>query len=90
MHTNGTSRLEDISYFSCQCPICLGYRPKELLTLDYLPRVNTLAKHNLFILRAEVLAVKQAIKDGRLWEYVMQKAHAHPKLMEVTRLLSKF
>jgi 7-cyano-7-deazaguanine tRNA-ribosyltransferase len=90
MHTNGTSRLEDISYFSCQCPICLGYRPKELLTLDYLPRVNTLAKHNLFILRAEVLAVKQAIKDGRLWEYVMQKAHAHPKLMEATRLLVNF
>ena len=90
MHTNGTSKLEDISYFYCQCPICLEYRPKELLTLDYLSRVNLLARHNLFILRAEVLAVKQAIKDGRLWEYVMQKAHAHPKLMEATRLFLNF
>jgi 7-cyano-7-deazaguanine tRNA-ribosyltransferase len=90
MHTNGTSKLEDITYFSCQCPICLEYHPKELLTLDYLSRVDLLARHNLFILRAEVLAVKQAIKDGRLWEYVMQKARAHPKLMEATRLFLDF
>src|SRR5262249_35031282 len=38
MHTNGTSKLEDITYFSCQCPICLEYRPKEVLSLDYLSR----------------------------------------------------
>jgi 7-cyano-7-deazaguanine tRNA-ribosyltransferase len=28
------------------------------------------------------LAVKQAIRDGRLWEYVTQKSQAHPKLRE--------
>lgn len=26
--------------------------------------------------------LKQAIMDGRLWEYVVQKARSHPKLME--------
>jgi 7-cyano-7-deazaguanine tRNA-ribosyltransferase len=46
-----------------------------------------IAKHNLYILKAEVDAVKQAIMDGRLWEYVMQKARAHPKLMEAIQIL---
>jgi 7-cyano-7-deazaguanine tRNA-ribosyltransferase len=44
------------------------------------------AKHNLHVLKAEVDSVKQAIMDGRLWEYVMQKARAHPKLMEAAQL----
>jgi 7-cyano-7-deazaguanine tRNA-ribosyltransferase len=49
-------------------------------------RTVEIAKHNLHILKAEVDAVKQAIMDGRLWEYVMQKARAHPKLMEAARV----
>jgi 7-cyano-7-deazaguanine tRNA-ribosyltransferase len=49
-------------------------------------RTIEIAKHNLYILKAEVEAVKQAIMDGRLWEYVMQKARAHPKLMEAAQI----
>jgi 7-cyano-7-deazaguanine tRNA-ribosyltransferase len=49
-------------------------------------RTIEIAKHNLHILKAEVEAVKQAIMDGRLWEYVMQKARAHPKLMEAAQI----
>src|SRR3972149_5762678 len=49
-------------------------------------RVIKIAIHNLYVLKAEVEAVKQAILDGRLWEYVMQKARAHPKLMEAAKL----
>lgn len=82
MHQNGTSRLEDLNYFSCQCPICTTFTVKELQETDRETRVNELAKHNLYVLKAEVLAVKQAIRDGRLWEYVTQKSQAHPKLRE--------
>ena len=90
MHSNGTTRLEDLSYLPCQCPICTAYSIKELFYLDRDSRILEVAKHNLYILKAEVNAVKQAIVDGRLWEYVMQKAHAHPKLMEAMELFKTF
>jgi 7-cyano-7-deazaguanine tRNA-ribosyltransferase len=90
MHSNGTTRLEDLSYLPCQCPICTAYSIKELFYMDRDSRILEVAKHNLYILKAEVNAVKQAIMDGRLWEYVMQKAHAHPKLMEAMELFKTF
>jgi len=90
MHSNGTTRLEDLSYLPCQCPICTTYSIKELFYMDRDSRTLEVAKHNLYILKAEVEAVKQAIMDGRLWEYVMQKARAHPKLMEAVELLKTF
>ena len=90
MHSNGTARLEDLSYLPCQCPICTTYSIKELFYMDKDSRTLEIAKHNLYILKAEVNAVKQAIMDGRLWEYVMQKAHAHPKLMEAMELFKTF
>jgi 7-cyano-7-deazaguanine tRNA-ribosyltransferase len=90
MHSNGTTRLEDLSYLPCQCPICTTYSIKELFYMDRDSRTLEVAKHNLYILKAEVNAVKQAIMDGRLWEYVMQKARAHPKLMEAVELLKTF
>jgi 7-cyano-7-deazaguanine tRNA-ribosyltransferase len=90
MHSNGTTRLEDLSYLPCQCPICTTYSIKELFYMDRDSRTLEVAKHNLYILKAEVNAVKQAIMDGRLWEYVMQKARAHPKLMEAIELLETF
>jgi 7-cyano-7-deazaguanine tRNA-ribosyltransferase len=90
MHSNGTTRLEDLSYLPCQCPICTTYSIKELFCMDRDSRTLEVAKHNLYILKAEVDAVKQAIMDGRLWEYVMQKAHAHPKLMEAIELFKTF
>jgi 7-cyano-7-deazaguanine tRNA-ribosyltransferase len=90
MHSNGTARLEDLSYLPCQCPICTAYSIKELFYMDRDSRTLEVAKHNLYVLKAEVNAVKQAIMDGRLWEYVMQKAHAHPKLMEAMELFKTF
>jgi 7-cyano-7-deazaguanine tRNA-ribosyltransferase len=50
--------------------------------MDTSTRIIELAKHNLFVLRMEINILKQAITDGRLWEYVVQKARSHPKLME--------
>jgi 7-cyano-7-deazaguanine tRNA-ribosyltransferase len=90
MHPNGTLRLEQISYFPCSCSICSEYTVHEMLALDLDKRTVELAKHNLHVLRAEVCAVKEAIMQGRLWEYVMQKAHAHPKLFDAIQLFKNF
>ncbi len=78
--------IDELSYLPCQCPICSSHTLNELRGMQSNGRTIEVAKHNLHILKAEVDAVKQAIMDGRLWEYVVQKARAHPKLMEAVQL----
>jgi 7-cyano-7-deazaguanine tRNA-ribosyltransferase len=86
MTQNGTVRLEELTYLSCQCPVCSSHTVQELQRMERDTRIIEIAIHNLHVLKAEVEAVKQAILDGRLWEYVMQKARAHPKLMEAAQI----
>jgi 7-cyano-7-deazaguanine tRNA-ribosyltransferase len=91
MHSNGTSRLQEMTYLPCQCPICTNYQSgKALLEIPHDKRTIELAKHNLYAIRAEVETVKQSIMDGRLWEYVVQKARGHPKLMEAISMFGDF
>ena len=90
MHPNGTVKFENLSYLSCQCPVCCSHTVKEFREMIKDDRIEEIAKHNLYVLRAEVNAVKQAIVDGRLWEYVMLKARAHPKLMKAMDLFRNF
>lgn len=87
MHSNGTARLEDLIYLPCHCPVCTKYSAKELLNIEKETRTAEIAKHNLYILQSELNTVKQAIVDGRLWEYVIQKSRAHPKLMDAVEML---
>src|SRR4029453_14764254 len=48
MHANGTSRLDKLSYLSCQCPICINMTIREFIDLEYKERTDKLAKHNLY------------------------------------------
>ena len=77
---------DELAYLPCQCPVCSSHSLQDLRGMQVDQRTIEVAKHNLHVLKAEVDSVKQAIMDGRLWEYVMQKARAHPKLMEAARL----
>jgi 7-cyano-7-deazaguanine tRNA-ribosyltransferase len=86
MTQNGTVRLDELAYMPCQCPVCTSHSLPELRAMQGDERTIEIAKHNLHVLKAEVDSVKQAIIDGRLWEYVVQKARAHPKLMEAVQL----
>lgn len=78
-----TRHLSDISYFSCNCEICTKYSPKELDSEEIQSKIDKLALHNLYTIKAEVDRVKESIVEGRLWEYVIKKCRAHPKLFEV-------
>jgi 7-cyano-7-deazaguanine tRNA-ribosyltransferase len=86
MHANGTARMEEMTYLPCQCPVCTSFSLRELRDMPKEQRMIEVAKHNLHVLKAEVDTTKQAIMDGRLWEYLMQKARAHPKLLEAVQL----
>jgi len=90
MHPNGTSKLDNLTYLACQCPTCISMTAKEFINLKDDERTVELAKHNLYVLRSEVLLVRQAIMEGRLWDYVAQKARAHPKLMEAFKLFKNY
>jgi 7-cyano-7-deazaguanine tRNA-ribosyltransferase len=51
MHSNGTSRLEEITYFPCSCPICNSFTPAELLETTEIDRIIQLSIHNLHVLK---------------------------------------
>ena len=84
---DGTRYLADISVFPCNCEICTKYTPDEFRKLEETEKINQLAIHNLYSIKLEVDKVKQAIHEGRLWEYVIKKARAHPKLFEMIEVM---
>lgn len=77
-----TMKASEISHFSCNCEVCTKYSPKEIQVLGNEDKINQLALHNLYAIKNEVERVKQAIHDGRLWEYALKKLRSHPKLFE--------
>ena len=83
-----TRHLSEIVNFSCNCQVCSKFTPKELLALNEQEKINNLGLHNLISIKSEVERVKDAIHEGRLWEYVMKKARAHPKLFEVIEVFT--
>lgn len=83
---DGTTKLDEMSYFSCNCEVCTKYNPKEIRTIEREERTNKIALHNLFAIKAEVDRVKEAIHEGRLWEYAIKKARSHPKLFETSSI----
>ena len=85
---DGTKYLKDIKTFPCNCEICSKYTPEEIQQLESSDKINQLAIHNLHAIKLEVDKVRQAIHEGRLWEYVMKKARAHPKLFEMINVMT--
>ena len=86
---DGTRYLSDISTFPCNCEICSKFTPDEFRQLEATEKINQLAVHNLYAIKLEVDKVKQAIHEGRLWEYVIKKARAHPKLFEMIEVMTE-
>lgn len=71
-------RLKDLQYFPCSCPICSRTSPQELRSLSKEEQTKKLAIHNLYTIYEEIKAIKVAIYEGRLFEYIQQKAFTHP------------
>jgi len=90
MTPNGTHRLEELDYFPCPCPKCTKTTPKQVLELPTQERQTFLAEHNLHTCQAEIKQIKQAIKNGRLWEHLQTRAHTHPTLLQALKKLKKY
>jgi 7-cyano-7-deazaguanine tRNA-ribosyltransferase len=85
----GTLRLEELSWFPCECPVCVGTSPEELRELPPGQQVELLSRHNLHVSFGELRRIRQAIVEGRLWEHVQTVCRCHPRLLDgFRRLLS--
>jgi 7-cyano-7-deazaguanine tRNA-ribosyltransferase len=90
MTETGTFRLNELDYFPCTCPKCTKTTPKQALGLPPKEREVFLAEHNLYVCAAEMRRIKQAIRDGRLWEHMEMRAHSHPALLTAVKRLAKY
>jgi 7-cyano-7-deazaguanine tRNA-ribosyltransferase len=86
----GTKKLEDLTELPCHCPICTRFNVSELQKLDPIARTNALAEHNLYLSMSELKTVRQAIREGNLWELVENRAMAHPKFIQALRATRNF
>ncbi|MCL5949186.1 MAG: tRNA guanosine(15) transglycosylase TgtA [Candidatus Bathyarchaeota archaeon] len=87
MTENGTWRLNELDYFPCSCPRCSTETPRGLEMKAPKEREVFLAEHNLYVCLAELKRIKQAIRDGRLWEHTEMRVHAHPALLSALKHL---
>jgi 7-cyano-7-deazaguanine tRNA-ribosyltransferase len=90
MTENGTFRLEELDYFPCSCSRCTSETPNELMQKSKKEREVFLAEHNLYVCQAELRRIKQAIREGRLWEHTEMRVHNHPSLLSALKKLSNY
>jgi len=90
MTAEGTLRLEELREFPCQCHVCTEYSPKEVKNMEKVERIKLLALHNLSVSLVEVRRIRQAIAEGRLWEYTQRRCVSHPRLLNALRRLARY
>jgi 7-cyano-7-deazaguanine tRNA-ribosyltransferase len=83
----GTKNIQKMVELPCHCPICSKYTAQELQLLGKQERIEKLAEHNLFHSFSELRTIRQAIREGTLWDLVEQRVHAHPKLLKALKRL---
>ncbi|MEM0346015.1 MAG: tRNA guanosine(15) transglycosylase TgtA [Thermofilaceae archaeon] len=83
-------RLDELSELPCECPICSKVTAEELKSLPAQDRVYKLAVHNLYVLQGELKRIRNAIKEGRLWELLELRARSHPALLKALREYERY
>lgn len=86
---DGTRILSEVEESACMCPVCSTHPVSELKRLAPKVRERLLAEHNLHVTFAELRRVRQAIRDGTLWELVEQRATSHPTLLSALDVLKE-
>ncbi len=87
---HGTYRIKELDYLPCECPVCSKYEPKEMLEMPREERVKLVAIHNLYVIAREIRRIKEAIREGRLWELIEERARTHPYVREALNRVIKY
>jgi 7-cyano-7-deazaguanine tRNA-ribosyltransferase len=85
----GTKKLEEIEYFPCDCRFCSSKKPSDVKEMMREERIKFLSMHNLSVCLKEIDAIKQAIKENRLWEMCKIRSFTHPYLHDAFKFLLK-
>jgi len=80
MFPDGTVPLEDVREETCHCFLCVERPLPEVAHLPAEERERRVAYHNLMVSVEEIRRVRQAIRDGTLWELAERRCTAHPAL----------
>lgn len=89
MIPEGTLKLADIEEWSFQSRFLDKWTPSELRKADKQERTRAIALHNLDVCFTDMRRIREAIRNGTLWELVEQRAAAHPLLAAATRKLGQ-
>ena len=76
----GTIAIDDLREEICRCFLCAEVPLTEVARLPLAERERRIAFHNLATSVEEIGRVRQAIRDGTLWELAERRAVAHPAL----------
>ncbi|MCI4363538.1 MAG: tRNA guanosine(15) transglycosylase TgtA [Thermoplasmata archaeon] len=82
MLPEGTVALASIREPICDCLACQEVPLPELRERPPEERERQLARHNLAACAKELSRVRQAIRDGTLWELAERRASGHPALYQ--------
>ncbi|HLN51063.1 MAG TPA: tRNA guanosine(15) transglycosylase TgtA [Thermoplasmata archaeon] len=82
----GTVSIETVRESICRCALCARTPLERLAALPPGERETHLALHNLLVSFEEVARVRQAIREGTLWELCERRAAGHPALRAGLRL----
>ena len=81
MFPNGTLAIDSLREATCRCFLCAEVPLPEVARRPAAERERRIAEHNLLMCAAEVSEVRQAIRDGALWELAERRAGGHPALI---------
>jgi 7-cyano-7-deazaguanine tRNA-ribosyltransferase len=81
----GSRKLDGMTELACPCEACRGRTAAELRGDPR--REELLARHNLTVTLLEMARIREAIRDGTLWELVDDRCRGHPRLLDGYRAL---
>jgi len=77
---SGSIKLDEITELACPCETCRRRSDEDLKEDPH--RETLLARHNLAITIIEMAKIREAIREGTLWELVDDRCRGHPRLLD--------
>lgn len=82
----GTYRFDELEEFFFETPKKI-YDLSEVKDMNNNEVIKVLTEHNLYILLKEIKIIRDAIKNGYLWDLVFIKAHSHYTVYKATKFV---
>jgi len=87
LFSTGTKKLGEIEENPCSCSVCQRYSPQDLREMETEERTRNIALHNLYQTFAEMKRIREAIREGSLWELVERRSVTNPSLLDAMEVV---